>query len=89
MTAKNARLPGMEDAPIKDLEELAVEHSDALSEIREKRDDLKAIKTKLVAAMKKLKLEKYVRAGIKLNLKKGHDDVSVQVKRHDREDGEK
>ena len=82
---KQARLPGMEDAPIKDLEEAAVEYSDIKSEIRERRDALKLADERLATLMKKLGKTAYVRDGVRLKLRAGRDSVSVQVKRHDAE----
>lgn len=76
----------MEDSPIKDLEDAAIGHSDCLGEIREKRAELKKIKTELVTLMRALGKKSYNHAGIVLKLREGEDDVSVKVKRHDRED---
>ena len=83
---KQSRLPGMEDAPIKDLEEAAVEHSDILGEIRVQRAELKLVDARLATLMKKLGKKAYVRDGIRLKLREGKDGVSVQVKRHDAEE---
>jgi hypothetical protein len=85
---KQTRLPGMEDAPIKDLEEAAVEHSDCIAEIRLKRVDLKEIKKNLVNLMKEAGKKTYNHAGITLKLREGEDDVSVKVKRHEKEGSE-
>lgn len=83
-TPKTGRLPGMEDSPIKDLEEAAIEHSNIQSEIVAKRGEMRDSKTRLVTLMKKAGKTKYNHNGIVLKLKEGHDDVSVQVKRHDK-----
>ena len=82
---RQARLAGMEDAPIKDLEEAAIEYSDILGEIRERREALKQADTRITVLMKKLGRTSYKRAGISLKLREGKDSVSVQVKRHDTE----
>lgn len=82
---RQARLAGMEDAPIKDLEEEAIEHSDILGEIREQREKLKLADSRITTLMKKLGKTSYNRAGIRLKLREGKDSVSVQVKRHDAE----
>ena len=85
---RQSRLPGMEDAPIKDLEEAAIEHSDLLGEIRETREKVKYADSRIVALMKKLGKTSYNRGGIRLKLHDGKDSVSVQVKRHDHEASE-
>lgn len=82
---KTGRLPGMEDSPIKDLEEAAIDHSNIQSEIVAKRGEMRDSKTRLVTLMKKAGKTKYNHNGIVLKLKEGHDDVSVQVRRHDKE----
>lgn len=86
--SRQARLPGMEDSPIKDLEEAALEHSELASEVLAKRVELKAAKEKVATLMKSNGKKTYNRGGIRLKLKPGHDDVSIQVKRHDREETE-
>ena len=83
--ARQTRLPGMEDSPIKDLEEAAIEHSDTLGEIREKRAAMKTIDARIATLMKREGKKTYNHAGITLKLRKGEESVSVKVKRHERE----
>lgn len=85
---RQSRLPGMEDSPIKDLEEAAIEHAEKASEILALKGELKSIKERITTLMKTNSKKEYRRAGIHLKLRAGHEDVSVQVKRHDRDDDE-
>ena len=83
---RQARIPGMEDNAIKDLEDAAIEHSEIRSEIVANRARLKDSETRVAALMKTNGKKTYNHNGIHLKLREGHDSVSVQVKRHDRED---
>lgn len=70
---RSQRLPGVEDEPIQELEDLAADYVDA--------DALKrTAKEGLMAAMRRLKVNQYRRNGIKLTLRHGSDSVSVQVR---------
>lgn len=86
--ARQKRLPGMEDNAIKDLEEAAIEHSETLGEIAKARASMKEIDTRIATIMRKEGKKTYNRAGIRLKLREGHESVSVQVKRHDRQASE-
>ena len=83
-TPRQSRLPGIEDPEIEELEALAEQHSESLTEIRKQREELKEIQTKLASAMRKLKRTSYNHNGIVLKLREGRDQVSVKVKRHDK-----
>lgn len=85
---RQSRLPGMEDSQIKDLEDAAIEHSECASELVAKRAELKSKKEAVTLLMKHNGKTTYNRAGIRLKLRPGHDDVSIQVKRHERQAGE-
>jgi hypothetical protein len=85
---RQGRLAGMEDSAIKDLEEAAIEHSEKASEILAAKGELRSIKERITTLMKANGKKEYRRAGIHLKLRAGHEDVSVQVKRHDRVDDE-
>jgi hypothetical protein len=86
--AKQSRLPGTEDAAIQELEDAAVEHSDALGEIRKEREGLKEIDARLATLMKKAGKTSYNHNGVTLKLQKGKDKVSVKVKRHEPKEDE-
>lgn len=87
---RQARLPGMEDSPIKDLEDAAIEHSETASElVRERaagKEKLKEIDERIRTLMKREGKKTYNRAGISLKLREGEESVSVKVKRHEREE---
>jgi hypothetical protein len=85
---KQKRMPGMENDPIKDLEEAAIEHSDRLGEIRETREEMKRIDERITTIMRREKIKVYSRNGIVLKLRPGRENVSVKVKRHEAEEGE-
>lgn len=87
-TPRQGRLPGTEDNAILDIEEAAIQHSDIRSEMAAKKVDLKAIEDKLSALMKREGKKEYRRGSVHVRMRLGHDTVSVQVKRHEREDGE-
>lgn len=82
---RQGRLPGVEDPAIDELEGLAEEHSETLTQIRASREELKGIQTLLATAMRKLGRTSYNHGGIVLKLREGKDTVSVKVKRHDAE----
>jgi hypothetical protein len=83
---RQSRLAGMEDSAIKDLEEAAIEHSEIRSEIVASRARLHDSEQTISTLMKANGKKSYNHNGIRLKLREGHDSVSVQVKRHDRED---
>jgi hypothetical protein len=83
---RQKRLPGMEDNAILDLEEAAIEHSETLTQIAALRAEMKGIDTKIATIMRREGKKTYNRGGIKLKLREGTESVSVQVKRHDREE---
>lgn len=85
---RQGRLPGTEDNKILDIEEAAIEHSDIRSEIAAKKVDLKTVEDKIAALMKREGRKEYRRGSIHIRVRSGHDAVSVQVKRHDREEVE-
>ena len=80
---RQSRLPGMEDAPIQDLEEAAMEHSETQSQIVALRDELKRTDERLATLMKREGKKSYNHAGIVLRLREGQERVSVKIKRHD------
>lgn len=86
-TPRQARLKGMEDNAIQDLEDGAIAHSELRTEMAAARADfkerLRSSEDSLVALMRKNQKKTYNHAGIKLKLREGQDSVSVQVKRHD------
>ena len=82
---RQGRLPGVEDPAIDELEGLAEQHSETLTQIRASREELKGIQTLLATAMRKLGRTSYNHGGIVLKLREGKDTVSVKVKRHDAE----
>lgn len=82
---RQGRLPGTEDPAIAELEGLAEQHSETLTQIRASREELKGIQTLLATAMRKLGRTSYNHGGIVLKLREGKDTVSVKVKRHDAE----
>ena len=83
---RQARLPGTEDPAIQELETLAEQHSDILSDIRTQRAELKTIQKDLATAMRRHGRKTYNHAGVVLKLREGKDTVSVKVKRHDAEE---
>jgi uncharacterized protein YigA (DUF484 family) len=86
--ARQARLKGMEDNAIQDLEDAAIEHSDVQAQIRVLRDDLGKIDERLATLMKREGKKTYNHAGIVLRLREGQERVSVKVKRHEVKDTE-
>lgn len=85
-SAKQARLPGQENAAIQELDDTAVEYSDQAAEVRSGREKIKEIETQLATLMKKAGKTSYNHNGVTLKLKKGKDKVSVKVKRHEDEE---
>jgi hypothetical protein len=87
---RQGRLKGMEDNAIQDLEDAAIEHSELRTEATASRvdfrDRLKASSEKLAKLMRDNGKKTYNHAGIRLKLREGQDTVSVQVKRHDKQD---
>ena len=84
---RQARIPGMEDSPIKDVEDAAIEHSEIRTEVVAARARLHDSELSVVSLMKANGKKSYNHNGIRIRLREAHDAASVQVKRHDREDG--
>lgn len=88
---RQARLPGMEDSAIKDLEDAAIEHSELKAEMVAERaamnDKIKVIDSRIMKLMKDSGKKTYNRAGIVLKLR-DEETVSVKVERHDKTDGD-
>ena len=86
---RQGRLPGTEDEAIDELEGLAEQHSETLTQIRSSREELKGVQTLLAATMRKFGKTSYNHNGVVLKLREGKDIVSVKVKRHDPDGAEK